>query len=253
MKQPVSDSNRALGQIVDENVHAIGQLVQLLDQMAGTFYRQCFGFRNQHVIGKHVRHIIDHYSALLTATSGAGGLLDYENRNRDLSLEKDRRAARDCLEETVEALRSRFEGPCADELNMRHNSAGKHQTVKTSVERELVFLASHTIHHTAIIGMLAEQAGVKVSSDFGVHPSTLRYLEGHTNGMVYLDTFKNRYPHFVAMGKRDFGMDRVHLDEMVQICMVAPMVAEPLEWDSKELAALTEYTPQEQQKYIDKQ
>ncbi|SOB77178.1 DinB family protein [Marinobacter sp. LV10R510-11A] len=178
MKQPVSDNNRALGQIVDENVHAIGQLVQLLDQMPGTLYRQCFGARNQHVIGKHVRHIIDHYSALLTATSGVGGLLDYENRNRDLSLEKDRRAARDCLEETVGALRSRFEGPCADELNMRHNSAGKHQTVKTSVERELVFLASHTIHHMAIIGMLAEQAGVKVSSDFGVHPSTLRYLEG---------------------------------------------------------------------------
>ncbi|AFP29100.1 hypothetical protein MRBBS_0162 [Marinobacter sp. BSs20148] len=67
---------------------------------------------------------------------------------------------------------------------MRHNSAGKHQTVKTSVERELVFLASHTIHHTAIIGMLAEQAGVKVSSDFGVHPSTLRYLEGQAAGLA---------------------------------------------------------------------
>jgi len=184
MKQPVSDNNWALGQIVDENGHAIGQLVQLLDQMPGTLYRQCFGARNQHVIGKHVRHIIDHYNALLTATSGVGGLLDYENRKRDLSLETDMRAARDCLEETVEALRSRFEGLCADELNMRHNSAGKHQTVKTSVERELVFLASHTIHHTAIIGMLAEQAGVKVSSDFGVHPSTLRYLEGQAAGLA---------------------------------------------------------------------
>lgn len=71
-----------------------------------------------------------------------------------------------------------------------------------------------------------------------------------SNGNAYLNTFKNQYPHFVAMGKRDFGMDMVHLDEMVQICMMA---AEPLEWDSKELAALTEYTPQEQQKYIDKQ
>jgi uncharacterized damage-inducible protein DinB len=180
MKQPVSDNNRALGQIVDENGNAIGLLVQ----MPGTLYRQCFGARNQHVIGKHIRHIIDNYSALLTATSGVGGLLDYENRNRDLSLEKDRRAAQDCLEETVEALRSRFEGPCADELNMRHNSAGKRQTVKTSVERELVFLASHTIHHTAIIGMLAEQAGVKVSFDFGAHPSTLRYLEGQAAGLA---------------------------------------------------------------------
>jgi uncharacterized damage-inducible protein DinB len=184
MKQPVSDNNRALGQIVDENVHAIGQLVQLLDQMPGTFYRQCFGARNQHFIGKHVRHIIDHYSALLTATSGTGGLLDYENRKRDLSLETDGRAARDCLEKTMEALRRRFEGPGESELGMRHNSAGEYQAVNTSVERELVFLASHTIHHMAIIGMLAEQAGVKVSSDFGVHPSTLRYLEDQAAGLA---------------------------------------------------------------------
>ncbi|SRR5680860_1639109 len=184
MKQPVSDINRALNRIVEENTHAISQLVQLLDQMPGALYRRCFGARNQHVIGKHVRHIIDHYSALLAATSGAGSLLDYENRNRDLSLETDRRAARDSLETTMDALRRRFEGPCESELGMRHNSAGEHQTVKTSVERELVFLASHTIHHMAIIGMLAEQAGVKVSSDFGVHPSTLRYLEGQATGLA---------------------------------------------------------------------
>ncbi|MDK8462313.1 hypothetical protein [Marinobacter sp. SS13-12] len=71
----------------------------------------------------------------------------------------------------------------------------------------------------------------------------------HTNGAGYADTFSNEYPHFVAMGKSDFGMDKVHLDEMVQICMVAPMAAEPLEWDSEELAALTEYMRIEQEKF----
>ncbi|HEV8077971.1 MAG TPA: DinB family protein, partial [Marinobacter sp.] len=162
MKQPVSDRNQVLNQIVEENVHAIGQLVRLLEQMPGVLYRQCFGARNQHVIGKHVRHIIDHYSALLTASSGAGSLLDYENRNRDLSLETDSRAARDALGKIIETLRRRFEEPCESELGMRHNSSGEYQTLKTSVERELVFLASHTIHHMAIIGMLAEQVGVRV-------------------------------------------------------------------------------------------
>jgi hypothetical protein len=57
----------------------------------------------------------------------------------------------------------------------------------------------------------------------------------------------------VAMGQRDFGLDMVHLDEMVQICMVAPMAADPLAWGSKELAALTEYSRVEQKKFIDKQ
>ena len=95
--------------------------------------------------------------------------------------------------------------------------------------------------------------GEKLFNDNSLSSNGLSCATCHTNGMVYLDTFKDQYPHFVAMGKRDFGMGMVHLDEMVQICMVAPMAAEPLEWDSKELAALTEYTLQEQQKYIDKQ
>jgi len=47
-----------------------------------------------------------------------------------------------------------------------------------------VFLASHTIHHMAIIGMLAEQAGVEVGAEFGVHPSTLRYLQRQARGMA---------------------------------------------------------------------
>ena len=67
---------------------------------------------------------------------------------------------------------------------MLHTSDEQEQVATTSVARELVFLASHTIHHMAIIGMLAEQAGVKVSADFGVHPSTLRYLQRQASGMA---------------------------------------------------------------------
>jgi mono/diheme cytochrome c family protein len=109
--------------------------------------------------------------------------------------------------------------------------------------------------YTSYQGDVAElrTLGEKLFNDNSLSSNGLSCATCHTNGMVYLDTFKNQYPHFVAMGKRDFGMDMVHLNEMVQICMMAPMAAEPLEWGSKELAALTEYTLQEQQKYIDKQ
>jgi len=91
--------------------------------------------------------------------------------------------------------------------------------------------------------------GEKLFNDTSLSSNGLSCATCHTNGMLYSDTFNNEYPHFVAMGKRDFGMDMVHLDEMVQICMVTPMAAEPLEWGSKELAALTEYARQEQQKF----
>ena len=184
MTQPVSDKRRDVSDIVEENAHAIGQLVDLLQALPGNLYRQSFGHRKQHVIGKHVRHIIDHYSALLSATDCPGALLDYENRNRDLSLETDRRTGGRRLSVILRELRNRFGTEHCNELAMLHNSDGQRQVVTTSVDRELVFLASHTIHHMAIIGMLAEQAGVEVGAEFGVHPSTLRYLERQVSGMA---------------------------------------------------------------------
>lgn len=184
MTQSGSEQNQTVNDIVEENAHAIGQLIELLDNLPGNRYRQSFGQRKQHVIGKHVRHIIDHYSALLSATASPGALLDYENRDRDLSLETDRRAGTNRLSEILRTLRSRFSGDHASELAMLHTSDEQGQVVTTSVDRELVFLASHTIHHMAIIGMLAEQAGVEVGAGFGVHPSTLRYLQRQARGMA---------------------------------------------------------------------
>jgi uncharacterized damage-inducible protein DinB len=176
--------NAMTNSLVEENAHAIGQLVGLLDELPEHLYRQCFGGRKQHVIGKHVRHIIDHYSALLSATFSTVAVLDYENRNRDLTLETDRRAGRKRLSEISRQLRQGFEKPHLNQLAMCHNSDGQQQLVGSSVDRELVFLASHTVHHMAIIGMLAEQAGMEISADFGVHPSTLRYLEKQAEGLA---------------------------------------------------------------------
>ena len=184
MTQSGSERDEPVNDIVEENAHAIGQLIELLESLPASLYRQSFGQRKQHVIGKHVRHIIDHYSALLSATDTPGALLDYESRDRNLSLETDRRAGAHQLSETLRTLRCRFSAKHSDELVMLHTSDEQEQVATTSVARELVFLASHTIHHMAIIGMLAEQAGVKVSADFGVHPSTLRYLQRQASGMA---------------------------------------------------------------------
>lgn len=94
--------------------------------------------------------------------------------------------------------------------------------------------------------------GEKLFNDNSLSSNGLSCATCHANGAGYNATFKNEYPHMVAMGQRDFGLDMVHLDEMVQICMVAPMAADPLAWGSKELAALTEYSRVEQKKFIDK-
>lgn len=71
----------------------------------------------------------------------------------------------------------------------------------------------------------------------------------HAGGASFAPGFAKPYPHAVAMAKEKSGVARVHLDEMVQFCMVVPMAAKPLSWDSKELAALTAYTAQVQKSF----
>ncbi|MDK8462314.1 DinB family protein [Marinobacter sp. SS13-12] len=165
-------------ELVAENAHAINQLAELLFVVPGQLYRQTFGAKNQHVIGKHVRHIIDHYMALLTAAHRqSAGPLDYEKREREERLELDNHAACNKLLAIINSLGRLAEVPQNTLLTMEHLSDEQRRTVSTSIDRELVFLASHTIHHMAIIAMLAEQGGVEVSDGFGVHPSTLRHQQ----------------------------------------------------------------------------
>jgi cytochrome c len=71
----------------------------------------------------------------------------------------------------------------------------------------------------------------------------------HANNENFAPTFSKAYPHEVAMAKDKGGVAKVQLDEMVQFCMVVPMQAKPLRWDSRELAALTAYTGEVQKAF----
>lgn len=54
-------------------------------------------------------------------------------------------------------------------------------------------------------------------------------------------TFKEPYPHYVAMPAQQGGVSQVSAAEMVQFCMLVPMMSDPLPWSSRELASLAAY------------
>ena len=54
-------------------------------------------------------------------------------------------------------------------------------------------------------------------------------------------TFAKPYPHQVAMPHQQAGVEQVNAAEMVQFCMLVPMMTEPFDWGSGDLAALTSY------------
>lgn len=83
--------------------------------------------------------------------------------------------------------------------------------------------------------------GERLYKDTKLSSNGLSCESCHQGGNLFQASFAKAYPHEVAMAKNQFGMSQVFLDEMVQICMVAPMATKALGWQSKELAALTAY------------
>ncbi|RUP25708.1 MAG: hypothetical protein EKK45_18395 [Curvibacter sp.] len=84
--------------------------------------------------------------------------------------------------------------------------------------------------------------GEKLFNDPKLSTNGMSCASCHANHGAFQASFAKPYPHTVAMAKDQLGRKTVYLDEMVQGCMVMPMAAKPLPWDSKELAALTAYT-----------
>lgn len=71
----------------------------------------------------------------------------------------------------------------------------------------------------------------------------------HAKHGAYSNSFAKPYPHTVAMARDRLGRNKVYLDEMIQACMLMPMAARPLPWDSQELAALVAYVERQQKSF----
>lgn len=88
--------------------------------------------------------------------------------------------------------------------------------------------------------------GERMFKDTKLSSNGLSCFSCHANHASYMPSFAEPYPHFVKMADDQSGIRSVHLDEMVQFCLISPMAGKPLPWDSKELAALTAYTATQQ-------
>lgn len=126
-------------------------------------------------IGPHLRHIVEHYESLLESGSG---LVDYDHRAHDRGLETspEQTVARlATLEARLEALPSHA---AAESLTVGFVTglAGEDFVLSPStLARELNFVASHAIHHFAIIRPRLAAAGIAVPEFFGKAPETVRH------------------------------------------------------------------------------
>lgn len=154
----------------------LDQLAQLVGDITDDQYRlKPPGFTGS--IGGHVRHCLDHIDALLAAVSC--GQLDYDARRRGTEVETCPRVARAALARQQRQLLDLPFGIAERPLRLTIllSSLPPAFEFATTVGRELAFVLSHTIHHNALIAVMAARLNLHVPDRFGYAPATIAHLE----------------------------------------------------------------------------
>jgi uncharacterized damage-inducible protein DinB len=162
----------------ENEIKANEQLLENLSTRIGTLTTAEYTWRYKKSagsIGKHIRHIIDHYTCFFRTL--ADSYVDYDNRARVSVLETSADAASGLLKRIVHQL-----------SDLRHFSPGKIYVyisiapdekaapVESNLKRELLFLQSHTLHHMAVIQLMLDLLGSQVEPEFAYAPSTKKFL-----------------------------------------------------------------------------
>ena len=169
-----------IGAAVRDNRAALAQALELLAGLDAERYARrvpaCFNSS----AGGHLRHVIEHYASFLGGVRG--GLVDYEARARDARIEAEPAHAAACLVTLGVELERLAEMGGNRRLRVRLETAGPAEAedgepwADSCALRELEFLLSNTVHHVALIGVICGSLGHAVPKDFGMAPSTLRFL-----------------------------------------------------------------------------
>ena len=125
-------------------------------------------------IGTHMRHIIERISCVLEGLTG--GRVDYDQRDRDITLETSPEAATLALRGIQRTLLIlEVDSGATLEVAETVHADSPVVAVPSTLDRELMSLVSHTVHHLAIISLLSTSAGYPLAIDIGKAPSTLLY------------------------------------------------------------------------------
>jgi len=126
--------------------------------------------------GPHLRHVIEHYEALVLR--GDSKSIDYDRRRRDRAVENDPALARARIVALQQRLSGWSDAALEEPLRLggQAGTVGEFEfTVASSVGRELVFLASHAVHHYAVLHVYCLQHGLLVDADLGRAPATVAH------------------------------------------------------------------------------
>jgi len=153
-----------------ENVFV--QLSASLNMLSDKEYTQPSTALFNATIGQHVRHIMELFICLEHGYET--GMVNYEKRKRDYTIESDKNVALLLLEQIPVALHTLDKNLLLEATY--DDTSSDTIVISTNYFRELVYNLEHTVHHMALIRVgINEVSEVQVPDEFGVASSTIKY------------------------------------------------------------------------------
>ena len=122
--------------------------------------------------GAHFRHMIE-IAGLLVEGIGTGRV-DYADRARDSRIEADRDLAAAAVGNLAQRVAALPRGIGNRRLFVR-SEIDTGQFMSSTVDREIEFVTSHTIHHLALVREKLSASGFQTDPEIGLAPATSRY------------------------------------------------------------------------------
>tara|TARA_B110000858_G_scaffold123333_1_gene140622 strand:- start:10678 stop:11232 length:555 start_codon:yes stop_codon:yes gene_type:complete len=160
--------------LIDACINCIAQCDQILDIVSQENFTDTSEGGSS--IGAHIRHILDRFHCFFAGLADTS--IDYDARKRDPEIEQNLEAAMFALTSIARRIERLQQLPFCNELITVKESVLPTSPaigITSTVERELMGLITHSIHHLAIIALLARSFGHQMDSDFGKAPSTIAY------------------------------------------------------------------------------
>ena len=150
------------------------QLSATLDQLSQDQYTQPCKTLFNATVGQHVRHIIELFQCLENGYDQ--GLVNYEERKRDIRIESEKDFAAGLLTEVHQGLNRENKDLQLEACYDEHAEAPI--TLATNFYREVAYNLEHTIHHMALIRVgITEVSDIELPEEFGVASSTIKYRQ----------------------------------------------------------------------------
>lgn len=157
-------------------VSLLAQCAAVVEAVNDEAYRTASRTIRGGTIGKHMRHVLDHFRAAVSCAEG-GGCIDYDHRERDVPMETERAEAVGAINRLAISLRGLNRATLASPVRVRVivDAEGATVELKSTLARELAFAAHHAVHHHAMVRAIAAELGHDLPEDLGRAPSTLHH------------------------------------------------------------------------------